>query len=64
VKLLPRINAQLEAMQKRGELRAVLQSFETDPRIDPTTPEEGGRTVMRWRAAWAMHSHANIRIEP
>ena len=44
VKLLPRINAQLEAMQKRGELRAVLQSFETDLRIDPAKPEEGGRT--------------------
>jgi len=43
VKLLPRINAQLEAMQKRGELRAVLQSFESDLRIDSATPAEGGR---------------------
>ncbi|EIJ45868.1 periplasmic amino acid-binding protein [Herbaspirillum sp. GW103] len=43
VKLLPRINAQLEAMQKRGELRAVLQSFETDLRIDTANPADGDR---------------------
>lgn len=44
VKYLPRLNAQLELMQKRGELRAVLQSFETDLRIDPATAEELTRT--------------------
>lgn len=43
VKLLPRINAQLEAMQKSGELRAVLQSFETDLRIDTANPDQSGR---------------------
>lgn len=43
VKLLPRINAQLEAMQKRGELRAVLQSFESDLRIEAAGPEVSGR---------------------
>lgn len=43
VKYLPRINAQLEAMQKRGELRAVLQSFETDLRIDPANQDEPPR---------------------
>ena len=36
IKHLARINAQLEAMQKRGELRAVLQKFETDLRIEST----------------------------
>ncbi|HZG18391.1 MAG TPA: transporter substrate-binding domain-containing protein [Herbaspirillum sp.] len=43
VKYLPRINAQLEAMQKRGELRAVLQSFESDLRIDPAGQDEPAR---------------------
>lgn len=43
VKHLPRINAQLELMQKRGELRAVLQSFETDLRIEPVAGDDKPR---------------------
>ena len=35
VKHLARLNAQLEAMQKRGELRAVLQRYAADSKIDP-----------------------------
>ncbi len=44
VKYLPRINAQLELMQKRGELRAILQSFETDLRIDPAAADDKPRS--------------------